>query len=124
MATFIIDGKEYDLKIDYNAVKRLNSAFEGGSYEVIGKALSGDFDAFPIILHAALLHTGEKFTFKKVEAAIEEAFNNEAISFDDIQRISNEVISESFFYKPTVTKLINQNPEMKKAYEQITKLTD
>lgn len=119
MATFIIDEKEYDLKIDYNAVKRLNNAFEGGSYELIGKALAGDIEAFPIIVHAALLHTGEKFTLKKVESAVNDAFEAESISLDGLQKITNEVITESFFYKPTVTKLMKQNPEMKQAYESL-----
>ena len=119
MATFNIGGKEYELKITFEAVKRLNKAFEGGSYEVIGKAIAGDFDAFPIIIHAGLIHTGENFTLQQVEEAIEQLFADEAITLDDIQRLSNEVVSESFFYRPTVTKLLNQNPEMKKAYEQL-----
>lgn len=119
MATFEINGKEYELKITFEAVKRLNNAFKGGSYEVIGKAIAGDFEAFPIIVHAGLMHTGENFTLKQVQQAIEDLFSAEAITLDDIQRISNEVVSESFFYKPTVKKMMNKNPEMKKAYEQL-----
>lgn len=119
MATFEINGKEYDLKITFAAVKRLNSAFEGGSYELIGRAIQGDFEAFPIIIHAALFHTGENFTLKDVEGAIEELFEKQAITFDDIQKISNAVVTESFFFKPTVDKLMKANPEMKKAYEQL-----
>src|SRR5699024_12759568 len=64
-------------------------------------------------------HTGENFSLKDVKDAIEVMFSNEAITFDDFQRISNEVVTESFFYKPTVQKMMNQNPEMKKAYEQL-----
>jgi|SRR5690625_1302784 len=119
MATFVIDGKEYELKLTFEAVKRLNKAFEGGSYELIGKAIAGDFEAFPIIIHAALLHTGENFSQADVTQAVEELFAQEQITFDDIQRVSNEVVTESFFYKPTVQKLMNQDPEMKKAYEQL-----
>jgi len=121
MATFEIDGKEYELKITFEAVKRLNKAFEGGSYELIGKAIAGDLDAFPLIIHAALIHTGEKFTLKKVEQSIEDLFEKEALSFEDIQKILIEVVTESFFYKPTVAKLMNQSPEMKAAYEQVIK---
>ena len=119
MATFNIGGKDYELKITYEAVNRLNKAFEGGSYELIGKAIAGDFEAFPIIVHAALLHTGENFSQADVTRAIEDLFAQEAITFDEFQRISNEVVTESFFYKPTVQKMMNQNPEMKKAYEQL-----
>src|SRR5690625_7318048 len=119
MATFTINGKEYELKITYEAVNRLNQAVDGGSYELIDKAIAGDFEAFPIIVHAALLHTRENFSLKDVKDAIEVMYSNEAITFDDTQRIANEVVPESFFYKPTVTKMMNQNPEMKKAYEQL-----
>ena len=119
VATFEIGGKEYELKITFEAVKLLNKSFEGGSYELIGKALAGDFEAFPIIVHAALIHTGENFSRKKIDEAIEELFVKEALSFEDIRKISNEVVTESFFYKPTVQKILNQNPEMKEAYEQL-----
>lgn len=119
MATFEINGKEYELKINYAAVQRLNGIHEGGSFELIGKAMQGDFATFPHIVHAALLHTGENFAFKAVEKAIAESIDNERLSFDDILRISNEVITQSFFYKPTVDKLAKQNPEMKEAIEQL-----
>ena len=121
MATFEIDGKEYELKITFESVKRLNKAFDGGSYELIGKAIAGDLDAFPLVIHAALIHTNEKFTIKKVEQAIEDLFEKEALSFEDIQKILIEVVTESFFYKPTVAKLMSQSPEMKAAYEQVIK---
>lgn len=119
MATFEINGKEYELKITYKAVKHLNGQFKGGSYEVIGKALSGDLDAFPKIVQAALIHTDEKFTQKDVEQAIEDAVDEESISLEDITAICNEVVTDSFFYKATVEKLMEKNPEMKKALDQL-----
>lgn len=119
MTTLIIDGNEYELKITFEAVKRLNKQFDGGSYELIGKAISGDFEAFPVIIHAALLHTGEKITQKQVNDEIERMFEAEELTLETIQKLSNEVITESFFYKPTVSKLMRQNPEMKKAYTQL-----
>lgn len=119
MATFEINGKEHELKLTYASVKRLNNVHEGGSFELIGKAMQGDFETFPHIIHAGLLHTGEDYSFKTVEEAIEQAFADEKISLDDIIKISNEVVTQSFFYKPTVTKLTKQNPEMKKALEQL-----
>lgn len=119
MATFEINGKDYELKLTYAAVKRLNGIHEGGSFELIGKAMQGDFETFPHIIQAGLLHTGENFTLKDVEKAIEDAFDNEQLSLDSILKISNEVVTQSFFYKPTIDKLAKQNPEMKQALEQL-----
>lgn len=67
MTTFIIGEKEYELKLSYEAIKRLNKAVEGGSYEIIGKAIQADFETFPLIVHAGLIHTGENFSLKTVE---------------------------------------------------------
>lgn len=119
MATFEIDGKEYDLKLTYKSIERLNKAFEGGSYEVIGKAIQGDFEAFPTIIHAALLHTDGNFSLKAVKDEIEQLVDNQAISLEDITKISDEVVTQSFFYKATVEKLMKNNPEMKQALDQL-----
>lgn len=119
MTTFEIDDKEFELKLTYASVKRLNNAIEGGAYGVIGKAISGDLDAFPVIVHAALLHTGENFSQKKVEGRIEELFNEGKLSFEDVVKISDKVVTQSFFFKATVEKMMAKNPEMKKALEQL-----
>jgi len=119
MATFTIDEQEYELKLTFESVKRLNKAFDGGSLEIIGLAMAGDLDAFPSVLHAGLLHTGEKFTQKKINEAIEQAFEKEELSFDDIQKIMNEVVTNSFFYRPTVQKLIAKNPEIQTALDNL-----
>ncbi len=121
MATFIIDEKEYDLKIDFKAVKYLNGLYKGGSYELIGKAMMGDVETFPNIIYAALRHTGKNFSLKKVEDAIDVAIESEQLDFDGILRLSNEVITQSFFYKATVAKLMKDNPEGQKALENLTK---
>lgn len=119
MATFTINEKEYELKLTFESVKRLNNSFEGGNIEVIGLALAGDFDAFPKIVHAALIHTGNNFTQKAVNGAIEEAFEREELTLESIQRITNEVVTDSFFYRPTVEKMFEGNPALKKELEQI-----
>src|SRR5690606_11476562 len=119
MAVFEIDGKEYELKLTYAGVRRLNNAFEGGAYEVIGKALSGDLDAFPVIVHAALIHTGENFTQKTVDAQIEKMFEEGTLTFEDITKLSDKVVTQSGFFAPTVKKMMDKNPEMKKALEQL-----
>lgn len=119
MTTFEINGKEYELKLTYAGIKRLNNAFEGGSYEAIGKAIAGDFEAFPIIVHAGLLHTGENISQKAVEKEIEALIDSQKISMVDVAKICDEVVTQSFFYKETVEKLMKANPEMKKALEQL-----
>lgn len=119
MATFEIDGKEYELKLTYKAIKHLNNSFEGGSYELIGKAIQGDFDAFPKIIHAALFHTEENFSFKSVEEEIEKMINGEEITMEDVAKICDEVVTQSFFYKGTVETLMKNNPKMKKALDQL-----
>lgn len=119
MATFTVNEKEYELKLTYKAIKRLNNAYEGGSYELIGKAIQGDFDSFPTIVHAALLHTGENFSLKTIESEIEKLVDNEQIAMEDVAKISDAVVTQSFFYKTTVDKLMAANPEMKKALDQL-----
>lgn len=119
MTTFEINGKEYELKLTYKAIKYLNDAFEGGSYELIGRAIQGDIEAFPKIVHAGLFHTDEKFTYKAVEQRIEELIDNGELSLEDIAKISDKVVTQSFFYKATVDKLMKNNPEMKQALEQL-----
>ena len=119
MVTFEIDGKEYELKLTYKAIKYLNGIFEGGSYELIGKAIQGDIEAFPYIVHAGLFHAEQNFALKTVEARIEDLIDNGELSLDDIAKISDEVVTQSFFYKATVDKLMANIPEMKQALEQL-----
>lgn len=119
MTTFEIEGKEYELKLTFESVKKLSKVFDGGSYEVVGLALAGDLDAFPAIVHAGLIHTGKNFTRKQVDKAIEEAFESEKLTLDDIAKVGKEVVADNFFYKPTVQKLLKKNPDAKKAMKAI-----
>lgn len=119
MVTFEINDKEYELKLTYKSIKYLNGKFDGGSYELIGRAIQGDIEAFPLIVHAGLFHTGDNIAFKTVEARVEELIDNGEISLEDIAKIADEVVTQSFFYKATVDKLMKNNPEMKKALEQL-----
>lgn len=112
--TFEIDGKEYELKITYKSAQYLNglhSADEGGSLALVLKAVQGDIGIFPNIVHAALFHTGEAFAFKTIEKAIEQAVDEERLNFDDIVRLSNEVVTNSFFYRATAKKLLGAEAE-------------
>jgi len=119
MTLFEIDGKEYELKLTYKSIKYLNGLFEGGSYELIGRAIQGDFDAFPKIVHAALFHTDENFSLATVESEIEKLIDEEKITLEDVTAICDEVVTQSFFYRKTVDKLMENNPEMKKALKQL-----
>ena len=119
MATFEIEGKEYELKLDYSAVLRLSNLYEGGAYELIGKAISGNLELFPTVVHAALFHTGENLALTTVEQAIEQAIENESLAFDDITTLLDKVVTQSFFFEATVKKMITKNPELAQALEQI-----
>ncbi|MCG7345307.1 tail assembly chaperone [Sporosarcina sp. ACRSL] len=121
MATFTIGEKEHELKLTYAGVKKLNAIHEGGSFELIGKAMMGDLDTFPHIIQAALLHTGENYTFAQIERAIDEAIEGERLDMNDILRLSNEVITQSFFYKATVTKLMSKDKKAKAALDELLK---
>lgn len=119
MATFIIDENEYEVKLDYKSVQRLNREFSGGALELVGLSLSGDLDAFPTILHAGLLHTDKNFTKKKINEEIEKAFENETLTFEYIHKLMNEVVTNSFFFRPTVNNMMKKNPEMKKELDNL-----
>ncbi|ETB71265.1 hypothetical protein A943_07750 [Bacillus sp. CPSM8] len=111
MARFEIEGNEYELKLTYASVEYLNGLYKGGSFELIGKALMGDLEAFPNIIHAGLFHTGKNFSIKKIREAIEAAISEEKLDMDEIMKLSNEVVSKSFFYKKTVEKLLKKDPQ-------------
>jgi len=121
MATFLINGKEYELKLDWKAVKYLNGLYEGGSFELIGKAMMGDLETFPRIVHAALFHTGENFALETVEQAIGEAIAEERLDMTGVLRMSNEIVNDSFFYKATVAKLLAKDKKAKTAIDELLK---
>src|SRR5690625_7173679 len=98
MTLFEIDGKEYELKLTYKSIKYLNGLFEGGSYELIGRAIQGDFEAFPKIVHAALFHTDENFSLATVEAEIEKMIDEEKLSLEDVTRICDEMVMQTLFF--------------------------
>lgn len=121
MAKFTIEGKEHELKLTYAGAKKLNAVHEGGSFELIGKALMGDLETFPHIIQAALLHTGENYTLAHVEKAIDEAMESERVDMRDVLKLSNELITQSFFYKATVEKLMANDPKAKASIEALIK---
>lgn len=124
LVTFEINDKEYELKLTYKSIKYLNGNFKGGSYELIGKSIQGDIEAFPFIVHAGLFHTSENIAFKTVEERIEELVDNGELTQEDIAEISDKVVTQSGFFKATVDKIMKNNPEMKKGLEQLRGKTD
>lgn len=119
MANFVIDGQEYELKLNYAGVKYLNAIYPNGSFEVIGKAMMGDLDTFPHVISAALKHTGRNFSLATIEAAIDDQMASEQLDLDAILRISNEVVTKSFFYAKTVAKLTKDNKQAQQALEKL-----
>lgn len=119
MATFEINGKEHELKLTWDSVKQLNSKYDGGSMELIGKAMMGDLETFPVVIHAALIHTGEKLTQKSVEERIGELFDSGDIDALEIIRVSNEVVSGSFFYRGLIEKMTKGDKAFKKTMDQL-----
>lgn len=120
MANFEIGGKEYELKLTYKGAKHL-TAVGGNALEVVGKAMQGDMELFPHVVHACLIGQGEKYTYADVEQAIEEALENERLDLLGIMRISNEVVTESFFYKALVDKMMAGNKDAKKELDKLLK---
>lgn len=118
--TFEINGKPYELKLTFKAVRYLNALHSGGAYELIGKAIMGDLDTFIHVVYAGLMHADEGFKLKDVEKAIEELYAAEKLDQDYISKVCNEVVTKSFFYRETVNKLLKDNPEAKKAIGLIT----
>jgi hypothetical protein len=121
MANFKINGKEHDLKLTYAGVKYLNKIVEGGALAVVGQAMQGDADLFPHIIAAGLKHTGLDHSLEDVEQAIEIAIEEERLDFLGIMRLSNEVISDSFFFKAIITKMMADNKDAKKALDKLLK---
>ena len=121
MANFTINGKEHELKLTYTGVKYLNGVVGGNALEVVGQAMQGDLDIFPHVVAAALKHTGENYTLNDVEQAIELAVEEERLDFRGIMQVSNEVISESFFYKAIMAKMMSENKDAKKALDKLLK---
>ena len=119
MATFEINGNEYELKLNYEAIKLLNNAYKGGSMELIGQVLSSNIEVFPVIIHAGLLHTGENISKQQIEEELSNKINNQKLSLEDLRQLGGELVTENFFFKPTLDKMLASDPKMKKAYEQL-----
>lgn len=119
MARFEVQGKEYELKITFDSIKHLNGLHQGGAMELIGKVFTGDLDTFVNIVYASLFHTEKNFTLKTIEKEVETLFIKGTLDLDFIVKTGNELISNSFFYKKMVEKMLAQDPRAAKQMKQI-----
>jgi len=119
MMMFEINNEEHEIKLTLESIKYLNSRNSGGAFEFIQKAISGDLDTYVDIVFAGLFHTEKGFKKKDVEAAIDEGIANEKIDLSEINSTCYGVVSESFFYKKTVNKMFESDPEAKKELEKL-----
>ncbi|EAC4840366.1 hypothetical protein ABS754_001935 [Listeria monocytogenes] len=116
--TFKINNKEYDLKLTFESIDYLNNAEEGGALALVGKIFTGDLNTYVHIVFAGLKHTGENFTYESVEEAVKTSIENEDLDLDRVMKDGNALVSNNFFYKKTVDKLLKDN-EARKAMEDL-----
>ena len=118
MAVFEIDGKEYELKLINSTTRVIAKKYEGGHMAFLGQCMNGSDEALVDAVYYGLKHTGEGFTRKKVEAAIDEKIDNEELDLDGMLSIINEVVFECFFYKAKVQGML-KDKETKEQFETI-----
>ncbi|MEK5109836.1 tail assembly chaperone [Cytobacillus sp. FSL K6-0129] len=119
MARFEVNGKEYELKLNFKSVKHLEGKYEGGSLGFVGTAMTGSLDVFSNVIHAALFHTDENLAKDTVDAAIEKSFDEGKIDLSYVFETINEVVLESFFFAKVVSNLKAKNPE---AFETLNEI--
>lgn len=116
---FKIEGEMKELKLNFAGIKYLNGLYEGGSFELIGKALMGDIETYPHIILASLMHTDGNYNEFDVEAALDEMIEAGELTMQDIIRTSNILIARSPFYKATVDKLVKNDPNAQASLEAL-----
>lgn len=120
MPKFEVNKQEYDVRLDFKAIKVLNKEY-ATPLEFVGEVVSGSVDAFVNCLYAGLQHTGKGFGKKLIESEVEKQIEGEQLDLSDIIRIGNEALDESFFYKKTVNNLMKKDPQMKELLKELAK---
>ena len=113
MARFAIGKEDYELKLTFESVKHLNAQFSGGALELVGRAVSGDLDTYVKIVHAGLFHTGKNIGIQTVEEELMKQFEAEKLDLQTVLSQSHEIVTNSFFYRPTLEKLLAKDPNAK-----------
>lgn len=121
MHFFEINGKEHEVKLGFKAIKYLNSLHEGGAFEFIHKALSGDIETYIEVVFAGLFHTEEGYRKADVEEAVDKLIMDEKLDLDTINSTLYGVVSDHFFYQKTLNKMFKDNPEAKKELDNLMK---
>ncbi|PEK78341.1 hypothetical protein COI63_25385 [Bacillus toyonensis] len=121
MPMFEVQGNEYELQINFKSVKYLNSLYDGGALQLLGKVITGDLDTFVHIAHAALFHTEKNFALKTIESEIEKQFMEGKLDLNFVMNTANDIISNSFFYKQTMEKMLSTDPRLKAQLDLLLK---
>lgn len=119
MVRFEIKGEDHELKINLASVKYLNGMSKEGAYGLLGKVLMGDIETFEEIVYAGLFHTDKGFSKKDVQQAIDEKIEKEEIDFNYMHKTGYELIANHFFFKKTLEKMLEKEPEAKKQIEAL-----
>ena len=119
---FKIKGKEQELKLNWEAVKTLHSMIDGGAFNLVGKAVVGDNETYTQVIFAGLLHTGEDYSLMDIDEALEEAFQKGKLTMSDIIKTLHTLILDNPYYKRTVDKMLDIDPDAKDALEKIRNL--
>lgn len=120
MAKFEMNGKEYELKITYEALKELNKRYDS-PIEFVGMTFAGNIEAIENAIYFGLIHTGEKFIRKDVEKQIEKLVAEEKLDYQGLMKLGYETVTESFLLKGTVNSLLKDRPDAKKELEALMK---
>lgn len=128
---FEVQGKEYDLTLNFDAIVELNKKYDGGVNEIVGHCLQGDVELFKDSIYFGLFHTEKGFTRKDIDAEIKRLFAEEALTQEYIENTLREVIEENFFYKAKVRQqkkrlkkqMVAKNPEFEEIANEMYGLT-
>lgn len=121
MERFTVQGKEYKLSIDFDSVEYLNSLYDGGAMQLIAKVMTGDVSTFVHVIHAALFHTGQNFALETIRSEVKKLFTEGKLDLNSMMKTGYNMIADSFFYKPTVEKMMSRDPRMKTELEMLLK---
>lgn len=109
-----IGDKEVELKLTFKGIKYLETKFNS-VMEVIAAAMQGGFEAYQEILYAATL--GQEVTKEDIVNYIDTSIEAETLNADIMYKQMNTVVTECFFYRPTVNKFLTQSKDMKEVYQ-------
>lgn len=111
-----IGDTELELKLTFRGIKYLETKFNS-VMEVIAAAMQGGFDAYQEILYASTL--GHDIKKQDIIDFIDNSIEKEELDADKMYKQMNTLVTECFFYRPTVNKFLKQNKEMKEVYQMM-----